>query len=80
MSKLNFQYAKGRFLNPAKIVDASIYEKQAKEVNDKGEYPVVVRVAFAMDTENKDKATLYSDVLQSWSAAEQFIASVPSEK
>ncbi len=78
MGKLSFQYAVGRFCDPNKIVDASIYTKQSKEVDTNGKYPVVTRVALSMDTENKDKATLYSDALKDNEAALGYIASVPT--
>lgn len=78
MSKLDFEYAKGRFLNSSKVVDAAIYTKQATTADADGQYPVVIRVAISMDTEHKDKAVLYSDVMTDDKAARAFIASVPS--
>lgn len=76
MSSLTFEYAKGRFLNPKKVIDASIYTKQSKEVDSTGNYPVVTRVAIAMDTENKDKSTLFSDPMPDDKAARNFIQSI----
>ncbi len=77
MGKLSFQYAVGRFCDPNKIVDASIYTKQSKEIDETAKYPLITRVALSMDTENKDKATLYSDALRDNDAALAYIASIP---
>lgn len=80
MAGLSFEYAKNRFLNPAKVIDASIYEKQSKDVDPSGNYPQVIRVAISMDTENKDKSTLYSDAMPTLADARKFIGTVPGQE
>lgn len=77
MSLLDFEYAKNRFLNSRKVIDGSIYEKKPTTPNDKGEYLPVLRVAISMDTENKDKSVLYSDVMPDHATAIRYIASMP---
>jgi len=77
MQGLSFQYAKNRFCNPGKIIDAGIYTKQATTPNDKGEYPTVVRVALKMDTQVKETGTLYSDAMPDEQAALQYIQNIP---
>lgn len=53
-----FEFAKGKFLNQNKLIQANIYEK------DGG-----FRVAFDMDSTSKEKSTLYSDKFTSSEAA-----------
>lgn len=79
MSKMNFEYAKNRFVNPKKIVDASIYSKQAQAPDANGNYPVTIRVALSIDTENKDKGTIYSDAFETETAARAFIQNIPEQ-
>jgi uncharacterized membrane protein affecting hemolysin expression len=79
MSKMNFEYAKNRFVNPKKIVDASIYTKQAQAPDAQGNYHVTVRVALSIDTENKDKGTVYSDPFATETAAREFIQNIPEQ-
>lgn len=77
MSSLKFQYAKNRFCNPDKIVDAGIYTKQATTPDGQGNYPTVYRVALKMDTQVKDAGTLYSDAMPTEAAALSYIEAMP---
>lgn len=77
MNEDKFEYAKGRYVNTAKIIDLAVYGKQSTTVNDKGEYPVVWRVAIALDVQATDKGTVYSDPFETEPQANQFAKSVP---
>lgn len=79
MSKMNFEYAKNRFVNPKKIVDANVYSKQAQAPNENGHYPVTIRVALSIDTENKEKGTIYSDPFPSETEAREYIKNIPEQ-
>lgn len=65
MKKGLFEFAKGKFLNTKKLIQANIYEK------DGG-----FRVAFDMDAASKEKATLYSDKFTSAEAATALIQQI----
>lgn len=61
-----FEIAPGRFVNPKKIIGANVYEKNGKW-----------RVAFTMDTINKEAENAFSGEHTAREAAEAFIKSVP---
>jgi hypothetical protein len=79
MSEIKFKYAKGRFLNPNKVVDASVYSKQLPEVDDQGKNKIVWRVAISMDVINKESSVLYSDGFATEQEAERFAMTVPMD-
>lgn len=72
-----FQYAKNRFINPEKIIGASIYSKQTETPNDEGKYPVILRVAIDLDVKEAPKATVYSDPFNSEEEAKNFLLTIP---
>ena len=61
-----FKYAAGRFVNPAKIIGASIYNKD-------GGY----KVAIDLDVTNVDRKAVYSDAYPNPEEAELFICTIP---
>lgn len=61
-----FKYAAGRFVNPVKIIGASVYQK------DGG-----FKVAIDLDVVNVDRKAVYSDSFPSSNDAEIFINTIP---
>lgn len=54
------QYAPGRYVNSSKINSAIVFKKQAYEVDDKGEYPLIWKVAIDLDVLNPENSVVYS--------------------
>lgn len=77
MSNVLFEYAKNRFVNPAKIIGVSVYTKQASTPNEMGEYVHVYRVAIDLDVKEATKGTVYSDAYETEQAAIAFLKTVP---
>lgn len=73
----SFQYAKGRFVNPKRIIDTAVYSKQSDSPDSEGHYPINWRVALTLDVANKDKGTLYSDAFSTEQAALEFCSKIP---
>lgn len=68
MAKM-IEYAKGRYLNSAKIVSAVIFSKQGQEVDDHGNYPEIWKVAIDLDVANPEKNVVYSNPCANEAAA-----------
>jgi hypothetical protein len=64
-----FKYAVGRFVDPAKVVGASIYNKDNQ-----------IKVAIDLDVQNVEKATVFSGPFQTVEEAERFILTIPSSE
>jgi hypothetical protein len=62
-----FEIAPGRFINLKKVIGANAYEKNGKW-----------RVAFTMDTVNKEAETMYSAEFTAYEPAKALIQSLPS--
>lgn len=77
MENQKFQYAKGRFINSSKIIEASIYEKQVPGKDNPSAYETIIRVAITLDVQNKDKGVVYSDAFSSVSEAELYVSKLP---
>jgi len=61
-----FEYSTGRFVNPARIIGASIYTKEDK-----------MRVAIDLDVAEASKKSVFSDVMLSTDQARSFIKTIP---
>jgi len=72
-----FEYAKGRFVNPSKISNCSIYTKQGDTPDEQGNYPITHRVAIDLDVKDATKATVYSDAYTNDSEARRFVGTIP---
>lgn len=59
--KPKIEYAKNRWLNPEKIIDAAVYSKQSESADANGNYKIVWRIAFKVDVQSEVKQQLYSD-------------------
>lgn len=77
MSNQLFEYAKNRFVNPAKIIGVSIYSKQSQSPDNQGNYPLTYRVAIDLDVKEVSKATVYSDGYPTEAEAKEFLVKVP---
>ena len=77
MSKQPFQFAKGRFVNPARILTAHIYQKDETDNSGQATGRKILRVAIELDTLDKAKSSIFSDAMPDLAAAESFINSIP---
>jgi hypothetical protein len=77
MNETNFEYAKGRFCNPKKIIEVSVYSKQMPGKDNPSDYETIYRVAITLDVQNKDKGTLYSDGFDTETKAIEFAKTIP---
>lgn len=77
MENQKFEYAKGRFINPAKIIEVSIYKKDVPGKEDPSDYTTVYRVALTLDVQVKDKGVVYSDGFETEAAARLFAMTIP---
>lgn len=77
MSEQNFQYAKGRYVNPKRIVEVSVYSKQATSPDNEGNYPTTWRVAISLDVKEAEKSTVYSDPFATETDANNFAQKIP---
>lgn len=62
-----FEYSTGRFVNPARIIGASIYTKEDK-----------IRVAIDLDVAEASKKSVFSDQMASVDEARTFIRTIPT--
>lgn len=67
MSEKMFEYAKGKFVNPKKVIAVNAYEKEGKW-----------RAAIDVDVVSKEKATLYSDAFETYDSCRNYIANFPT--
>jgi hypothetical protein len=77
MSEINFEYAKGRYINPKKIIELSVYSKSVPGTDNPSEYRTVWRVALTIDVQNKENSTMYSDPYATEAEANSFAKTVP---
>lgn len=72
-----FEYTKGRFVNPKKMIGANVYKKQVGTDNNNGQPIHEIRVAIDLDTENKDKSVIYAGPFPDEFSAENYAKSLP---
>lgn len=72
-----FEYAKGRFVNPAKIVSANIYRKADGGTDNEGKPTEIIRVAIKLDVNEATKSEVYSDPFANEVLAAAFVKSLP---
>lgn len=72
-----FEFANGRFVNPARILTANVYSKEQRDGEGKSTGASVLRVAIELDSKDSAKASVYSDPMPSMDAARSYISSIP---
>ncbi len=75
-----FEISKGRFVDPSRILGANIYNKDCGVDSTNGERKTEIRVALDIDTENKDKSSLFAGPFADEQKAIDFIKSIPLTK
>lgn len=77
MNESNFTYARGRRINPKRILETAVYEKQVPGKDNPSDYTTVWRVAITLDVQASDKNTVYSDPFATEADAEAFADKIP---
>ena len=66
MENKMFEFAKGRYVNPRKILSVNIYQKESNW-----------RVAIELDASYKEQHTVYSDPFTIYEAAQAYVNLIP---
>ena len=77
MADQMFQYARGRYVNPHKILTANIYSKDSPNGESPSNDGKVLRIAIDLDAVETSKSVVYSDPMPGWAEAEAFILNIP---
>lgn len=77
MDKNNFEYAKGRFISPARIIEVSVYSKKVPGKDNPSDYETVHRIAITLDVQQTDKSVVYSDAFATEDLAVAFARTIP---
>jgi hypothetical protein len=77
MSEQSFEYARGRFINPSRIIEVSVYKKDVPGKENPSAYETVYRIALTLDVQQADKSVVYSDAYASEADALAYARAVP---
>lgn len=72
-----FEYANGRFLNPARLIAANIYKKQNGIAETNGQPLTEIRVAIDLANGTDKPSCVYAGPYASEEEARKFIQSMP---
>lgn len=72
-----YEFTRGRFIDPKRIIGANIYKKDVRDAQGQSTGTTEIRVAIDLETSDPKGACVYAGPFESEEHARNYIASLP---